>query len=90
MLKIRYSSAFKKDLKPFQHDKSALSVINTVLKLLVTGKPLPREYKDHSLKGDYIGYLECHGKPDFLLIYKRTEQEVFLYRVESHAKLFKL
>ncbi|WP_339917121.1 type II toxin-antitoxin system YafQ family toxin [Photorhabdus stackebrandtii] len=51
-----------------------MSVINTVLKLLVTGKPLPREYKEHSLKGDYIGYLECHGKPDLLLIYKITEQ----------------
>ncbi|MCA6219690.1 type II toxin-antitoxin system YafQ family toxin [Photorhabdus antumapuensis] len=90
MLKIRYSSAFKKDLKPYQHDRSVLVIVDTILKLLVTGKPLPPEYKEHLLKGNYIGYLECHGKPDLLLIYKKTEQEVILYRIGSHAKLFKM
>ncbi|MQL50280.1 hypothetical protein GEA64_20990 [Photorhabdus khanii] len=42
------------------------------------------------MKRNYIGYLECHGKPDLLLIYKRTEGEILLYRTGSHAKLFKL
>uniref|UniRef100_UPI0036D9B403 type II toxin-antitoxin system RelE/ParE family toxin n=1 Tax=Photorhabdus sp. RM322S TaxID=3342825 RepID=UPI0036D9B403 len=48
------------------------------------------EYKEPPLKRNYIGYLECHGKPDLLLIYKRTEGEILLYRTGSHAKLFKL
>ncbi|WP_338418320.1 type II toxin-antitoxin system YafQ family toxin [Leminorella richardii] len=34
--------------------------------------------------------MECHGKPDLLLIYQRTEKELLLYRVGSHAKLFKM
>ncbi|OWO85619.1 hypothetical protein B5C26_01525 [Photorhabdus luminescens] len=36
----------------------------------------------------YIGYLECHGAPDLLLIYRRTDTELILYRVGSHADLF--
>ncbi|WP_245614587.1 type II toxin-antitoxin system YafQ family toxin [Leminorella grimontii] len=34
--------------------------------------------------------MECHGKPDLLLIYQRTENEVLLYRIGNHAKLFKM
>nr|WP_261373861.1 type II toxin-antitoxin system YafQ family toxin [Yersinia massiliensis] len=38
--------------------------------------------------GNYIGYLECHGMPDLLLIYQRTKEEIKLYRVGSHSDLF--
>ncbi|WP_387691264.1 type II toxin-antitoxin system YafQ family toxin [Photorhabdus sp. RM71S] len=30
---------------------------------------LPKRYREHSLADQYIGYLECHGAPDILLIY---------------------
>ncbi|MBI0265964.1 type II toxin-antitoxin system RelE/ParE family toxin, partial [Yersinia pestis] len=56
--------------------------------LLQTGEALPPKYKEHPLIGNYIGYLECHGMPDLLLIYQRTDSEIKLYRVGSHSDLF--
>ncbi|KER03373.1 type II toxin-antitoxin system YafQ family toxin [Photorhabdus temperata] len=58
------------------------------IELLQTGEPLPERYREHSLAGQYIGYLECHGAPDILLIYQRTNTELKLYRVGSHSDLF--
>ncbi|KXF93222.1 addiction module toxin RelE, partial [Yersinia pestis] len=58
------------------------------ISLLQTGEALPPKYKEHPLIGNYIGYLECHGMPDLLLIYQRTDSEIKLYRVGSHSDLF--
>ncbi|WP_245219037.1 type II toxin-antitoxin system YafQ family toxin [Photorhabdus khanii] len=45
-------------------------------------------YREHSLAGQYIDYLECYGTPDILLIYQRTNTELKLYRIGSHSDLF--
>jgi len=91
MFTLETSAKFKKDAKRYQSDEKAKHIITTVISLLLTGKPLPAEYKEHKLIGDYVGYLECHGRPDLLLIYRRdTENKVIkLYRVGSHSHLFK-
>lgn len=91
MFSLEVSAKFKKDAKRYQHDKSAQQIIHTVISLLLTGEPLPPEYKEHSLIGDYVGYLECHGRPDLLLIYRRDKVNrlIKLYRLGSHAHLFK-
>ncbi|KAA1194781.1 type II toxin-antitoxin system YafQ family toxin [Photorhabdus heterorhabditis] len=88
MLKIVYQSRFKKDAKRYDNNKKAQSVILKAIELLQTGEPLPERYREHSLAGQYIGYLECHGAPDILLIYQRTRTELKLYRVGSHSDLF--
>ncbi|MFT2793686.1 type II toxin-antitoxin system YafQ family toxin [Serratia sp. T13T92] len=88
MLKIVYQSRFKKDAKRFANNKKAQKVILDTVSLLQKGEPLPKKYKEHPLIGNYIGYLECHGMPDLLLIYQRTETELRLYRVGSHSDLF--
>lgn len=88
MLTIVYQSRFKKDAKRYVNNKKAQKVILETIGLLQTGNALPEKYKEHALIGDYIGYLECHGMPDLLLIYQRTETELRLYRVGSHSELF--
>jgi hypothetical protein len=40
------------------------------------------------LKGEWKGYWECHVAPDWLLIYKVTNDEVRLARTGTHADLF--
>ena len=50
--------------------------------------PLPPKNKDHNLIGNYSGYRECHIEPDWLLIYKQTEDELRLDRTDTHADLF--
>ena len=38
--------------------------------LVANDGPLPPEWLDHSLKGDWAGHRECHAGGDFLLIYR--------------------
>ncbi len=91
MFTLETSSQFKKDAKRYKHDKQAQAIITQVIQLLLTGRSLPAEYKEHSLIGNYVGYLECHGRPDLLLIYRKdTDNRIIkLYRVGSHSHLFK-
>ncbi|WP_145550336.1 type II toxin-antitoxin system RelE/ParE family toxin [Yersinia intermedia] len=88
MLEIVYQARFKKDAKRYTNNKKAQKVILEIISLLQTGEKLPPKYKEHPLIGNYIGYLECHGMPDLLLIYQRTDTCLKLYRVGSHSDLF--
>ncbi|WP_339056653.1 type II toxin-antitoxin system YafQ family toxin [Candidatus Regiella endosymbiont of Tuberolachnus salignus] len=88
MLTIVYQNQFKKDAKRYVNNKKSKKVILDTIALLQTGNALPSKYREHQLIGKYIGYLECHGSPDILLIYRRTHTELKLYRVGSHAELF--
>jgi mRNA interferase YafQ len=50
---------------------------------------LPSANRDHSLSGDWVGYRECHIKPDLLLIYKKQGKDsIRLARFGSHSELF--
>lgn len=59
--------------------------------MLAEDKPLPSEKRDHNLKGSWIGYRECHVQPDFLLIYKKDDNNhsIRFERLGTHSELFK-
>lgn len=93
MRTIEYASAFKKDYKRVKasprHAKDAESLLTAVLKLLVADRPLPTANRDHTLTGDWVGYRECHVKPDLLLIYRKPDAATLrLARFGSHSELF--
>lgn len=90
MLKIRFSSKFKKDFKIIVKRGYDVSLFEEVLFLLREEKTLPEKYNDHALKGDYIGHRECHITPDWLLIYKKENDMITLSltRTGSHSDLF--
>lgn len=73
MLKVRYSSKFKKDFKAIIKRGYNISLFEEVLSLLREEKTLSEKYNDHALKGDYTGHRECHITPDWLLIYKKRK-----------------
>ena len=90
MLKIRYSSKFKKDFKTIVKRGYDVRLLEEVLNLLVQEKLLPQKNLDHSLAGNYAGHRECHIAPDWLLIYK-IEKEILtlsLTRTGTHSDLF--
>ena len=62
--------------------------LRELILLLVAGDPLPRQYKDHPLTGDWKGFRECHIEPDWLLIYKIDSDDLYLVRTGTHADLF--
>lgn len=90
MLEIKDGSIFRKDMKKVQKQGKDFSKLKVIITKLVNNIELPKENKDHNLKGNYKGYRECHIEPDWLLIYK-TELEnnlLILYRTGSHSELF--
>lgn len=90
MLKVRYSSRFKKDFKVIINRGYNISLFEEVLTLLREEKILPEKYNDHALKGNYSGHRECHITPDWLLIYKKENDMITLSltRTGSHSDLF--
>lgn len=85
--KVSMTNQFKRDLK-----KQYLLLVSPewseVFGTLVKNGILDEKYKNHYLSGNYIGHLECHVKPDLLLIYKNTSDELTLTRLGSHSELF--
>ncbi|ANV97648.1 addiction module toxin RelE [Helicobacter enhydrae] len=88
MMKIDFSKSFKKSYKKLsKKDKELFSKVS--LKL-ANDEILEPKYRDHALKGDYVGFRECHLKPDLLLIYKKQDDKLILYCLDigSHSELF--
>ena len=90
MLTIKYQSAFKRDYKRIKKRGYDTRLLERVITILADGQPLPPEYRDHPLSGDYIGCRECHIAPDWLLVYEIIERDLLLYltRTGTHSDLF--
>jgi len=90
MLKLLYTSQFKKDYKLAKKRHLPLHELVSVLELLRAEKQLPEKYHDHPLTGPWNGFRECHIQPDWLLIYRVNNQELELIaqRTGTHADLF--
>lgn len=89
-MKIITTPSFEKDYKRIKKRGYDTNLLKDVVKILAEGKPLPQKYKEHSLKGNYKGYMECHILPDWLLIYK-IEKDILiisLARTGTHSDLF--
>ena len=90
MLTIKYQAAFRRDYKRIKKRGYDTRLLEKVITLLAEGLPLPKEYQDHPLSGDYRGCRECHIAPDWLLVYEVSEQELILYltRTGTHSDIF--
>lgn len=85
------TNQFKKDVKRAEKRGKDLAKLKAALDLLIDGDPLPAEYKDHPLRGDFAGSRDCHIEPDWLLIYTLTEKgaHVCFERAGTHSDLFR-
>lgn len=90
MLDVVLSNRFKKDLKLAAKRGLDLAELEAVVNRLAAQQPLPDKNRDHSLTGDYIGFRECHIRPDWLLVYRVDGEDLvlFLFRTGSHTDLF--
>ena len=90
MLEVVLSNRFKKDLKLAARRGMDLRELDSIVERLAAQLPLPDRNRDHALTGDYVGFRECHIRPDWLLVY-RIEDDVLvltLSRTGSHSDLF--
>ena len=90
MLNVRYSTRFKKDFKTCIKRGYKMAPLPAKNRDHNLPAPLPTKNRDHNLSGNYSGYRECHIEPDWLLIYKQTDDELRLDRTGTHADLFGL
>ena len=90
MLDIVLSNTFRKDLKITAKRGYDLDLLNNVIEKLANRETLEKKYRDHALTGNYIGFRECHIQPDWLLIYRINNNELFLFlsRTGTHSDLF--
>lgn len=90
MLDVVLSNRFKKDLKLAAKRGCDLSLLESIVDQLAAQQPLPEKNRDHDLTGDYIGFRECHIRPDWLLIYRVDGEQLmlFLFRTGTHSDLF--
>lgn len=88
MLKIKYSGKIKKDMKVCQKRGYNFVLFENVVDKLLIPEQLDTKNKDHDLKGNYVGYRECHISPNWLLIYRQFDGYLELYRTGTHSDLF--
>lgn len=91
MLKIEFTSRFKKDYKRLQKQEFFnKQEFDYVVEKLANQTPLEPKYCDHELKGEYAGHRECHIKPDWLLVYKIKDDilTLTLTRTGTHSDLY--
>lgn len=92
MRRIERSSAFRRDFKKIASSprhRGIAEFLASILTLLAADKPLPESHRDHQLAGRWMGYRECHIKPDLLLIYRKPPGALYLARLGSHSELFR-
>lgn len=89
MWNVVATTQFKKDLKRYRNQADKISALNVVIKSLRETGTVPAEYKPHYLSGNWSGYMECHVKNDFLLIWLNAESnEIRIVRLGTHSELF--
>ncbi len=89
MLKLKDSGQFKKDYKRCEKRGLDMEILKAVVATLAIPKPLKPKNKDHDLKGNYMGFRECHILPDWILIYRYSGEYLELSRTGTHSDLFK-
>ena len=88
MREIVLTTQFRRDAKRMQKRGLDLSEMRAVAKQIAAGETLQPRHRDHKLAGPFAGFRECHIRPDWLLIYRTTEADLFLVRTGTHQDLF--
>ena len=91
---VDFAKAFPKDWQRLERSgRYDMHRLKEAMTLLISNDGLlAPEWRDHLLKGDWVGHRECHIGGDFLLIYKLAETQpselVVFVRAGTHAELF--
>lgn len=92
MLKIEYTTQFKRDYKLAIKRGCNPQKLQAVVELLYQEQELPKEYRDHQLVNsrNYKDMRECHIEPNWLLVYKIEHEALILrmIRTGTHSDLF--
>lgn len=88
MLALNSSTKFKRDIKNCIKRGYNMKLLEELIDVLRIPEPLSQKNRDHGLCGNWCEYRECHILPDWLLIYRIDNEELYLVRTGTHADLF--
>lgn len=89
MKRIKTTRRFEKDYALAARRGKSPEKLKDIMAKLAMNETLAPRHRDHPLIGDWTGHRECHIEPDWLLIYRTTEEEITFERMGSHADLFR-
>ena len=87
-MRIKITSAFKKDLKRARKSGKNMEILDTVLGQ-IQNQCLDSKWKNYPLVGHWVPHHELHLSSDWLLIYRIEGDALILSRLGSHSELFK-
>lgn len=88
-MKLFRTKRFIKDYQKLKtSDKQHEKYIKYV-SLILEGKGLPSEARDHNLLGNYLGFREFHIGGDVLIIYCIEKNILKLTRIGTHSQLYR-
>lgn len=83
----KFRRDFKREMKG-RHKEVLQREFVRLVELLADDVPLAEKYGDHSLTGNWSDCRDCHIKPDLVLIYRKTDDDILhLLRLGTHAEL---
>lgn len=90
---LKDTRTFRKSFKKLKKSGISIFILDEfifIVNSLLEGKKLPLQYKDHNLKGNFLGNRECHIKGDLLLVYEIKEEKkcLVLHDIGSHSQIF--
>ncbi len=88
-MKLFRAKTFKKDYQRLKISDNQYAKYIKYLSLLLDGKALPLEARNHTLIGNYSGFKEFHIGGDVLVVYYVEDDIVRLTRIGTHSQIFK-
>ena len=88
-MKLFRTKSFKKDYQKLKMTDTQYTKYIRFLSMLLDGKELPLEARDHNLIGNYSGFKEFHVGGDLLVINCIEDDILRLTRIGTHSQLFK-
>ncbi len=85
MKQIKTTRRFEKDYALSARRGQSLDKLKIIMARLASREILELRYRDHALIGEWSGHRECHLEPDWLLIYRITEEDIIFERTGTHA-----
>lgn len=90
--KIDATNDFKREYKKLKKQGKKLNKLANIVNRLANDEVLEPKYKDHQLTNSkrFTNCRKCHIEPDWLLVYRKSKEEVLILLVEtgSHSELF--
>ncbi len=88
MRTIGRTSSFKRDYKrEIRNARWSDQAFIEVISALANDISLPEKFRDHALSGAWNDHRDCHIRPDLVLIYRKSDDQLQLVRVGSHSEL---